>query len=137
MAIWLQINLRSNVPIYVQLVEQIQHALEVGTLSPGETLPSVRELASELSIAPNTIVKAYNELQRLGFTESRAGKGTVVLGTVAERMRIQQQEALLERVHQMVHDGSRLGLSADALRVHFEHAIMQFYPERQQQGEKS
>ncbi|QBD83000.1 GntR family transcriptional regulator [Ktedonosporobacter rubrisoli] len=48
---------------------------------PGETLPSVRELASELSIASNTIVKAYNELQRLGFIESRAG-------TVAERMRI-------------------------------------------------
>src|ERR1700738_242950 len=59
MAIWLQVNIRSNVPIYVQLIEQIQHALEVGTLSPGDALPSVRELASELSIAPNTIVKAY------------------------------------------------------------------------------
>ncbi len=49
MAIWIHVNIRSSVPIYVQLIEQIQHALEVGTLSPGDALPSVRELASELS----------------------------------------------------------------------------------------
>jgi GntR family transcriptional regulator len=136
MAIWLHVNIRSNVPIYVQLIEQIQHALEVGTLLPGDTLPSVRELASELSIAPNTIVKAYNELQRMGFTESRAGKGTVVLGKIEETMRVRQQEALLERLRTVVHDASKLGLSTEALRVHFEQAVQQFFSELQRQGDK-
>lgn len=129
MAIWLHINIRSNVPIYVQLIEQIQHALEVGTLSPGDTLPSVRELASELSVAPNTIVKAYNELQRMGLIESRAGKGTVVLGKIEETVRARQQEALLERLRTVVHDASKLGLSAEALRVQFEQAMQQFFSE--------
>ncbi|HZU00072.1 MAG TPA: GntR family transcriptional regulator [Ktedonobacteraceae bacterium] len=136
MAIWLQVNMRSNVPIYVQLIEQIQHALEVGTLSPGDTLPSVRELAGELSIAPNTIVKAYNELQRMGFIESRAGKGTVVLGKAGEMVRARQQEALLERLRTLVHDASKLGVSAEALRVQFEQAVEQFFPELQRQGDK-
>jgi len=137
MTIWLQVDIRSNVPIYVQLIEQIQHALEVGTLSPGDALPSVRELASELSIAPNTIVKTYNELQRMGLIESRAGKGTIVLGKAKEMVRVRQQEALLEHLSTVVHDGSLLGLSAEALRDHFEQAVQQFFSERQQQGDKS
>lgn len=136
MAIWLHVNIHSGVPIYVQLIEQIQHALEVGTLSPGDALPSVRELASELSIAPNTIVKAYNELQRMGFTESRAGKGTVVLGKIEETIRTRQQEALVERLHTVVHDASKLGMSAEELQIHYEHAVKQFFAELPRSGDK-
>ncbi|GHO97640.1 GntR family transcriptional regulator [Reticulibacter mediterranei] len=136
MAIWLHINIRSGVPIYVQLIEQIQHALEVGTLSPGDGLPSVRELASELSIAPNTIAKAYNELQRMGLIESRAGKGTIVLGEVEETIRTRQQEALIERLQAIVHDASKLGMSAETLQSHFEYAVQQFFPELQRPGDK-
>jgi GntR family transcriptional regulator len=135
-AIWLHVNIRSGVPIYVQLIEQIKHALEVGTLLPGDTLPSVRELASELSIAPNTIVKVYNELQRLGLIESRAGKGTVVLGQVEDILRTQQQEALVERLRVVVHDASKLGMSVGELQVLFEQAVQQFFPEEQRQGDK-
>ncbi|MBA2677641.1 MAG: GntR family transcriptional regulator [Ktedonobacteraceae bacterium] len=136
MAIWLHVNIHSGVPIYVQLIEQVQRALEVGTLSPGDTLPSVRELASELSIAPNTIVKAYNELQRMGLIESRAGKGTVVLGEVEETLRLRQQEALVKRLHTVVHDASKLGVSAETLQAHFEHAVQQFFPELRRRGDK-
>jgi GntR family transcriptional regulator len=135
-AIWLHVNIRSGVPIYVQLIEQIQHALEVGTLAPGDSLPSVRELASELSIAPNTIAKAYNELQRMGLIESRAGKGTVVLGEVEETIRAKQQEALIERLQAVVHDASKLGMSAKTLQQNFEQAVQQFFPELQRPGEK-
>jgi GntR family transcriptional regulator len=136
-AIWLHVNIRSGVPIYVQLIEQIQHALEVGTLSPGDSLPSVRELASELSIAPNTIAKAYNELQRMGLIESRAGKGTIVLGEVEETVRARQQEALIERLQAVVHDASKLGMSAETLQHHFEQAVQQFFPELQRPGDKA
>jgi GntR family transcriptional regulator len=136
MAIWLQVNTRSGVPIYVQLMEQIQHALEVGTLVPGDALPSVRELAGELSIAPNTIAKTYNELQRLGLIESRAGKGTVVLGQAEERLRTRQQEALIERLRLVVRDGRELGLDVEELWQQFERAVQQVYPEVQRKGER-
>ena len=58
MAVWLDVDPRSGVPIYVQLVEGVRRALEVGTLRPGERLPTVRTLAGELTVAPNTMVKA-------------------------------------------------------------------------------
>lgn len=137
MAIWLHVNTRSGVPMYVQLIEQIRHALEVGTLSPGDSLPTVRELASELSVAPNTIVKAYNELQHMGLIESRAGKGTVVQGSAEETLRAQQQAALFERLNALVRDGSLLGLNAEELRAHFEDALGQVFSELQRQGERS
>ena len=66
----LDVDPQSGVPIYVQLVERVRHALAVGTLRPGERLPTVRALAKELAVAPNTVVKAYNELQRAGLIES-------------------------------------------------------------------
>ena len=71
MPIWLEVNPHSGVPLYVQLVEQIRRAVQVGILRPGESLPPVRRLAAELHIALNTIVKAYAELEALGIIETR------------------------------------------------------------------
>ena len=136
MAIWLHVDTHSGIPMYVQLIEQIKHALAVGTLSPGDSLPTVRELAGELSIAPNTIVKAYNELQHMGLIESRPGRGTVVVGEAEETLRAQQIEALKQRLSALVRDASSLGLSAEELRACFERAVLQFFPELQRQGEK-
>src|SRR3712207_5984432 len=93
-AVWIDIDPRSGVPIYVQLVAQVRHAIEVGGLGPGEKLPTVRGLAAELDIAPNTIVKAYNELQREGLVESRARVGTVVAEGVVEVAKGRQREAI-------------------------------------------
>lgn len=90
MALWLEVDARSGVPIYVQLVEGVRHALEVGALGSGERLPTVRRLAGELRVAPNTVVKAYNELQRMGLIESRAGVGTVAVARSGEAVREQQ-----------------------------------------------
>ncbi|MGH3146421.1 MAG: GntR family transcriptional regulator, partial [Rubrobacter sp.] len=72
-AVWIDIDACSGVPIYVQLVEQIRHAVEVGGIGAGDRLPTVRQLAEDLAVAPNTIVRAYGELRRMGFVESRAG----------------------------------------------------------------
>src|SRR3712207_5150595 len=91
---WLELDRRGAVPIYVQLVDGVKHALEVGTLRPGERLPTVRGLAEELAVAPNTIVKAYNELQRAGLIESRARVGTVVAEGVVEVAKGRQREAI-------------------------------------------
>src|SRR5919112_3144714 len=119
-ALWLEVNQRSAVPIYVQLVAGIKHALEVGTLRPGERLPTVRGLAEELGVAPNTVVKAYNELQRAGLIESRPGVGTVVAGNLEEVVREQQIEALYERLGMLVRDAVGLGVTEDDLWERFD-----------------
>jgi GntR family transcriptional regulator len=115
MAVWIDIDPRGGVPIYVQIVAQVRHAIEVGGLAPGEKLPTVRGLAGELAIAPNTIVKAYNELQSEGLVESRAGVGTVVAEGVAEIAEGRQREAVFERLRVLVRDAAALGITEDDL----------------------
>jgi GntR family transcriptional regulator len=114
-AVWIDIDPRSGVPIYVQIVDQVRHAVDVGGLRPGERLPTVRRLAGELAIAPNTIVKAYNELQRMGLVESRPGVGTVVAAGVEEVARERRVEEIFERLRRLVRDAAALGISEDDL----------------------
>ena len=113
--VWIELDPRSGVPIYVQLVEQIRHAIEVGGIGPGDRLPTVRRLAEDLAIAPNTIVKAYGELRRAGFVESRAGAGTVVTEGVGEVARERRVADVFERLRVLVRDAAALGISEDDL----------------------
>ncbi len=126
-ALWLEVDQRSGVPIYVQLVAGVKHALEVGTLRSGERLPTVRGLAEELAVAPNTVVKAYNELQRAGLIESRPGVGTVVLADSGEAIREQQVEALHERIGVLVRDAVGLEITEDELWERFEREFDRVY----------
>lgn len=71
-------NPSSGVPIYLQLMEQVKHAIETGALRPGEQLPGIRPLAEELVINPNTVAKAYRELEHEGIVELRQGAGAFV-----------------------------------------------------------
>jgi GntR family transcriptional regulator len=74
-------NPSSGVPIYLQLMEQVKHSIETGALRPGEQLPGIRPLAEELVINPNTVAKAYRELEHEGVIELRHGAGAFVSGT--------------------------------------------------------
>jgi GntR family transcriptional regulator len=71
-------NPSSGVPIYLQLMEQVKHAIETGALRPGEQLPGIRPLAEELVVNPNTVAKAYRELEHEGIVELRQGAGAFV-----------------------------------------------------------
>lgn len=113
--IWIEVDTRSGVPIYVQIVEQVRRAVRVGGLRAGERLPTVRRLAGELAVAPNTVVRAYNELQRMGLVESRPGVGTVVAEGVEEAAREQRVEEAFERLRALVRDAAGLGISEDEL----------------------
>ncbi|MEO7001648.1 MAG: GntR family transcriptional regulator [Ktedonobacterales bacterium] len=124
---WLDVNPRSGVPLYVQLVQQITHAMEIGILQTGEQLPTVRQLASELTIAPNTIVKAYDELAHLGLIESRQGVGTIVTANLNGALRPHQLETIFERLDALVRDAANLGVSEQELRARFEAALARFY----------
>jgi DNA-binding transcriptional regulator YhcF (GntR family) len=71
-------NPSSGVPIYLQLMEQVKHAIATGALRPGEQLPGIRPLAEELVVNPNTVAKAYRELEHEGIVELRQGAGAFV-----------------------------------------------------------
>src|SRR5205809_6599999 len=83
-------NPSSGVPIYLQLMEQVKHAIETGALRPGEQLPGMRPLAEELVINPNTVAKAYRELEHEGVIELRHGAGVLVSGN-AQAKRITEK----------------------------------------------
>ena len=127
MVLWLEVDPRSGVPIYLQIVEGVSHALEVGALRPEERLPTVRKLAGELAVAPNTVVKAYNELQRAGLIESKSGVGTVVVADPAEAVRGQQIEDLYERLGVLVRDAVGLGITEDELWERFDEEFERFH----------
>jgi GntR family transcriptional regulator len=69
---------RSGVPTYLQLVQQVRHAVQLGILRPGDQLPTVKEVVAGLAINPNTVLKAYGVLESEGIAEGRRGQGTFV-----------------------------------------------------------
>jgi GntR family transcriptional regulator len=73
-----RVNGRSGVPPYLQIVQQVRHALRMGVVAVGDQLPSVREVVAATAINPNTVLKAYRDLEREGLVEARAGHGTFV-----------------------------------------------------------
>jgi GntR family transcriptional regulator len=99
-------NPSSGVPLYLQLMEQVKHAVETGALRPGEQLPGIRPLAEELVMNPNTVAKAYRELEHEGVIELRHGAGAFVAATaraknVTDKLRAGQAivAAAVERLH--------------------------------------
>src|SRR5215468_1536694 len=80
-----RLNIASGVPLYVQLMEQVKHAVEIGALRPGDQLPTIRSLAQELVMNSNTVVRAYRELEHEGILELRHGLGAFISTSVEER----------------------------------------------------
>jgi GntR family transcriptional regulator len=74
----IQINRKSRVPVYLQIVDQIKHLIAAGRLQPGEQLPTIRQLAVDLGVARNTVAHAYKELNREGVISTWQGRGTLV-----------------------------------------------------------
>ena len=112
-----------GVPIYLQLMEQVKHAIETGALRPGEQLPGIRPLAEELVMNPNTVAKAYRELEHEGVIELRHGAGAFV----AERPRALKRADALRGAQSVVAGAvERLrgrGLTDDEIRRLFEAAL--------------
>lgn len=77
-----RLDVRSGVPTYLQLVQQVKQALRLGILQPGDQLPTVKEVVAKLAINPNTVLKAYRELDRESLVDGRRGQGTFVSADV-------------------------------------------------------
>jgi GntR family transcriptional regulator len=78
------LDYRSGVSPYLQIVQQVRHALRLGMLHEGDQLPTVKEVVSQLAINPNTVLKAYRELEHAGLVTARPGLGTFVTGSLAD-----------------------------------------------------
>jgi GntR family transcriptional regulator len=74
-----RIETRSGIPPYLQIVQQVKHALRLGMIGPGDQLPTVKQVVADVAINPNTVLKAYRDLEREGLVEGRPGLGTFVL----------------------------------------------------------
>jgi GntR family transcriptional regulator len=109
-----------GVPIYLQLMEQVKHAIETGALRPGEQLPGIRPLAEELVINPNTVAKAYRELEHEGVIELRHGAGAFVAGNERGRKPTDTLRAAQGLVTTVVERLRGRGLSDEEIRRLFE-----------------
>jgi GntR family transcriptional regulator len=105
----------SGEPIYVQLVRQIKHAVATGALAHGDQLPSVRQLAGELVVNPNTIVRAYRELEHAGLLEGVAGRGWYVTYGKSKLRAEERRKRLQAFIDQLWAEGRALGYTTDEL----------------------
>jgi len=109
--ILINIDSRSSKPIYEQIIERIKENIIKGILKPGDKLPSVRELASVITINPNTISKAYNELERMKVIEVVRGKGTFVTEDFKPIMDKEKMREIEEHMKKIIIEAHYIGLS--------------------------
>ncbi len=112
----LEIDFRSGIPIYLQMVERIKERIAAGRLTPGDQLPTVRSLALELRVNFNTVARAYRILDEVGIISTQQGRGTYVMNIpppeVSEKIR---QKALKALTRRYLADAERLGASPEEL----------------------
>lgn len=110
----IELNYRDALPIYEQIVRSVCEQIDAGILRAGDKLPSVRELAGTLAINPNTIQRAYQELERRGRIASVSGKGSFVCG----EMQSDRRKTLLAALDEAVSALLALGLTREAIAAH-------------------
>jgi GntR family transcriptional regulator len=116
----IRLNSSSGVPIYLQIVEQLRHSIEIGALMGGDQLPAIRTLAEELVVSPNTVVKAYDDLEQEGLIRLRHGSGAYVEKGNPAKSRLRRFRDASTVVKEAVRKLRGMGLSDDESRRLFE-----------------
>jgi GntR family transcriptional regulator len=116
-------NPSSGVPVYLQLIEQVRHAIDVGALRPGDQLPAIRRVAEDLVINPNTVAKAYRDLEQAGVIDLRHGAGAFVAGSgpTARVTTVRKAQPILQATLDRL---AGMGLTAEEIRRLFEAELM-------------
>ena len=109
----IQVDVRSRVPIYEQIVNSFKEMTVSGVLLPDEKIPSVRELAKEMTINPNTIQKAHQELERQGIIYMKRGQGTFINPNIKAKNREEKMEQLKEEIKKIIVESMYLGITKD------------------------
>ncbi|HTZ07542.1 MAG TPA: GntR family transcriptional regulator [Acidimicrobiales bacterium] len=116
----------SGVPTYLQLVQQVEHALRLGYLQPGDQLPKVRDVVASLAINPNTVLKAYRDLEVKGLTTGRPGQGTFIEATVSP-VALPELTRLRRMLHRWVTAADATGLDEDGMVAVFRSVMRDFH----------
>src|ERR1700757_4922141 len=110
-----RLDLHSGVPVYRQLIDQVMGGIAAGTLQGGDQLPTVRQVAVDLSINPNTVVRAYRELEIRGTLETQQGTGTFISHKKVKRDEVERQRQLNQIVSDFVARAGAAGFSIQDL----------------------
>jgi DNA-binding transcriptional regulator YhcF (GntR family) len=119
----------SGVPTYLQLVHQVEHALRLGYLTPGDQLPKVRDVVAALAINPNTVLKAYKELETKGLAAGRPGQGTFIQATLSQ-VALPELAGLRKSLLGWLADADTAGLDEDGVVALFTSVLRDFYKRR-------
>src|SRR5438552_16088395 len=113
----MQIDISSNdgVPIYIQIVNQVKHLVASRRLTPGEEIPPIRALAQQLLVNPNTVARAYLELERTGIVTKRHGSGTYVSEVPSPLSRRQKLKVLTQRADALLVEAGHFGIDLDEI----------------------
>ena len=125
----------SGVPTYLQLVHQVEHALRLGYLKPGDQLPKVRDVVAALAINPNTVLKAYKELETKGLAAGRPGQGTFIQATLSQ-VALPELAVLHRSLLGWLATAGEAGLDEDGMVALFTSALRDFRDRRDSSGDR-
>jgi GntR family transcriptional regulator len=124
-----RLDATSGVPTYLQLVHQVEHALRLGYLEPGDQLPKVRDVVADLAINPNTVLKAYRDLEAKGLAAGRPGQGTFIEATLSQ-VSLPELTVLRRSLSGWLTAADRAGLDEDGIVALFTSELRDFYERR-------
>jgi len=130
-----RLDAASGVPTYLQLVHQVEHALRLGYLKPGDQLPKVRDVVASLAINPNTVLKAYKELETKGLAAGRPGQGTFVRATLSQ-IALPELNGLRKALLTWLAAAGTAGLDEDGMVALFTSALRDFHERRGGTGDR-
>lgn len=120
---------RSGVPIYTQLIDQVKRSIAVGALAPGERLPTVKQLAVDLTINPNTVARAYRDLERDGVIETSPGRGSFVRDGDLVQTRKNLTDVAAVALEAAIRDARSIGVDRATLETLAARLIARWYTE--------
>jgi GntR family transcriptional regulator len=125
----LTVDARSGVPIYLQIIEQIKRSVALGVLQAGEQLPTVKQLALDLTINPNTVAKAYRDLEREQVIETAAGRGSFVLAVGETEAKAAVGDVARVALEAAIREAKSLGLSRSDVHDLIDRVVDRWFPE--------
>ena len=131
-----RLDTTSGVPTYLQLVQQVEHALRLGYLNPGDQLPKVRDAVASLAINPNTVLKAYRDLEMKGLAAGRPGQGTFIQATLSQ-VALPELAGLRKTLMGWLAAADAAGLVEDGKVALFSSALRDFHKGRAGQPERA
>ena len=129
-ALQFRLDLRSGVPVYRQLMDQVRAGMASGALAAGDQLPTVRQLAVDLAINPNTVLRAYRELELGGLLETQQGTGTFITQTKPRRDDVERQRQLSQLVGEFLARAGAAGFTVEELLKELRELVHDQAPRR-------